>query len=142
MARVMEDGRLGKKNGRGFYAYGGRKRVDASVYDLLPGGAARRPFEERDIQERVTFAFLNECILCLQDGILRSPRDGDVGAIFGLGFPAFLGGPFRCLDHLGPRFTVEVLERLHSTHGPRFAPAPLLVEMARDAKSFHEPVHR
>jgi len=142
MARVLEDGRLGRKNKRGFYAYSGRKKVDASVYDLLPGGAARRPFEERDIQERLSFAFLNECILCLQEGILRSPRDGDVGAIFGLGFPPFLGGPFRCLDHLGARFTLEVLERLQATHGPRFAPAPLLVEMARDAKSFHEPVQR
>jgi 3-hydroxyacyl-CoA dehydrogenase/enoyl-CoA hydratase/3-hydroxybutyryl-CoA epimerase len=138
MARVLEEGRLGRKSGRGFYAYGHKKKVDASVYDLLPGGGARRPFEERDIQERVTFAFLNECILCLQEGILRSPRDGDVGAIFGLGFPAFLGGPFRCLDHLGPRFTLEVLERLSAAHGPRFAPAPLLLERARDGKGFHE----
>jgi len=142
MARVLEDGRLGRKNGRGFYAYRGKKKVDASVYDLLPGGAARRPFEERDIQERLSFAFLNECILCLQEGILRSPRDGDVGAIFGLGFPPFLGGPFRCLDHLGARFTLEVLERLQATHGARFTPAALLVEMARSGKSFHEPVQR
>jgi 3-hydroxyacyl-CoA dehydrogenase/enoyl-CoA hydratase/3-hydroxybutyryl-CoA epimerase len=136
-ARVLEEGRLGRKSDRGFYLYGRRKKPDPSVYDLLPGGATRRPFEERDIQERVTFAFLNECILCLQEGILRSPRDGDVGAIFGLGFPAFLGGPFRCLDHLGSRFTLEVLERLHAAHGPRFAPAPLLVEMAREGRSFH-----
>jgi 3-hydroxyacyl-CoA dehydrogenase / enoyl-CoA hydratase / 3-hydroxybutyryl-CoA epimerase len=136
-SRVLEEGRLGRKSDRGFYLYGHRKKPDPSVYDLLPGGAARRPFEERDIQERVTFAFLNECILCLQEGILRSPRDGDVGAIFGLGFPAFLGGPFRCLDHLGSRFTLEVLERLHAAHGPRFAPAPLLAEMARQGRSFH-----
>ena len=139
LARVLEDGRLGRKNGRGFYAYRGRKKVDASVYDLLPGGAPRRTFEERDIQERLSFAFLNECILCLQEGILRSPRDGDVGAIFGLGFPPFLGGPFRCLDHLGARFTLEVLERLQAAHGARFAPAASLVEMARRGKSFHEP---
>jgi 3-hydroxyacyl-CoA dehydrogenase/enoyl-CoA hydratase/3-hydroxybutyryl-CoA epimerase len=137
MARVIEDGRLGRKNGRGFYTYGGKKKVDASVYDLLPGGAARRPFEERDIQERVTFAFLNECILCLQDGILRSPRDGDVGAIFGLGFPAFLGGPFRYLDHLGARFSLEMLEKLSARHGERFRPADMLVSLAKECKSFH-----
>ena len=81
----------------------------------------------RLIQERLVFAFLNEAVLCLQDGILRSARDGDVGAIFGLGFPPFLGGPFRYLDHLGARFAVEVLERLAGQHGERFRarqPAP------------------
>jgi 3-hydroxyacyl-CoA dehydrogenase/enoyl-CoA hydratase/3-hydroxybutyryl-CoA epimerase len=138
MARVVEDGRLGRKNKRGFYLYNGKKRqVDASVYALLPDGAHRRRFEAREIQDRLVFAFLDEAILCLQDGILRSPRDGDVGAIFGLGFPPFLGGPFRYLDHLGARFAAEVLESLRAKHGPRFAPAPLLLEMAKTGKSFH-----
>jgi 3-hydroxyacyl-CoA dehydrogenase/enoyl-CoA hydratase/3-hydroxybutyryl-CoA epimerase len=89
------------------------------------------------VQERMAFAFLNESALCLQEGILRSPRDGDVGAIFGLGFPPFLGGPFRYLDHLGARFAVETLERLTAVHGARFRPAPMLVDMAREGRSFH-----
>jgi 3-hydroxyacyl-CoA dehydrogenase/enoyl-CoA hydratase/3-hydroxybutyryl-CoA epimerase len=137
--RVVEDERQGRKNGRGFYTYDGKgkKRVDASIYDLLPGGRERRPVEERVIQERCVFAFLNEAVLCLQEGILRSPRDGNVGAIFGLGFPPFLGGPFRYLDHLGARFATEVLERLAAAHGPRFAPAPMLVDMAKTGKAFH-----
>jgi len=140
MARVVEDGRRGRKNGRGFYLYdgGGKKRVDTSVYALLEGGPDRRSFEARDIQDRCVFAFLNEAVLCLQDGILRSPRDGDVGAIFGLGFPPFLGGPFRYLDHLGARFATEVLERLAAAHGPRFAPAPLLLDLAKAGRSFHQ----
>ncbi|MFN8092393.1 MAG: fatty acid oxidation complex subunit alpha FadJ [Vicinamibacteria bacterium] len=139
MARVLADGRQGRKNRRGFYTYleGREKRVDASVYALLPGGASRRAFDPREVQERLVFAFLNESALCLQEGILRSPRDGDVGAIFGLGFPPFLGGPFRYLDHLGARFAVETLERLRGKHGARFAPAPVLVDMARDGRSFH-----
>jgi 3-hydroxyacyl-CoA dehydrogenase/enoyl-CoA hydratase/3-hydroxybutyryl-CoA epimerase len=136
MERVLEDGRLGRKNKKGFYAYEGKKRVDESVYVAL-GSATRRPFEPQEIQERLVFAFLNEAVLCLQEGVLRSPRDGDVGAIFGLGFPAFLGGPFRYLDRLGPRFAAEVLERLRARHGERFKPARLLVDMARDGKSFH-----
>ena len=110
--------------------------MDDSVYAAL-GSATRRPFEPREIQDRLVFAFLNEAVLCLQEGILRSPRDGDVGAIFGLGFPAFLGGPFRYLDRLGARFAAEVLEGLRARHGDRFKPARLLVEMARDGKSFH-----
>jgi len=138
MASVIENGRRGRKGGRGFYVYdGGKKRVDESVYALLPRGLPRTAFAEREIQERLVFAFLNEAALCLQDGILRSARDGDVGAIFGLGFPPFLGGPFRYLDHLGPRFAAEVLERLAARHGDRFTPAAILVDMGREGRSFH-----
>jgi 3-hydroxyacyl-CoA dehydrogenase/enoyl-CoA hydratase/3-hydroxybutyryl-CoA epimerase len=141
MARVIEDGRQGRKNGRGFYLYenGRKKGVDPTVYALVAGDAPRKPMEVREIQERLVFAFLNEAILCLQEGILRSPRDGDVGAIFGLGFPPFLGGPFRYLDHLGARFALEVLERLRARHGPRFTPARLLEDMARAGTGFHQP---
>jgi 3-hydroxyacyl-CoA dehydrogenase/enoyl-CoA hydratase/3-hydroxybutyryl-CoA epimerase len=139
MAQVLEDGRQGRKNGRGFYRYadGKKQGPDESVYELLPAGAERRPFEAREVQERLVFAFLNEAVTCLQDGILRSPRDGDVGAIFGLGFPPFLGGPFRYLDHLGARFAVEVLERLAARHGERFRPAPLLANQAQTSRSFY-----
>jgi 3-hydroxyacyl-CoA dehydrogenase / enoyl-CoA hydratase / 3-hydroxybutyryl-CoA epimerase len=139
MARVIEDGRQGRKNGRGFYVYedGKKKDVDPAVYGLVSGDAPRKPMDPRDIQERLVFAFLNEAVLCLQEGILRSARDGDVGAIFGLGFPPFLGGPLRYLDHLGARFAVEVLERLQARHGSRFAPAPLLVTMAQEGKGFY-----
>jgi 3-hydroxyacyl-CoA dehydrogenase/enoyl-CoA hydratase/3-hydroxybutyryl-CoA epimerase len=138
MARLLADGRQGRKNRRGFYTYDGRrKRVDASVYGLLPGGARRQTGDPGALQERLVFAFLNESALCLQEGILRSPRDGDVGAIFGLGFPPFLGGPFRYLDHLGARFALETLERLRKRHGERFQPAPILADMAREGRSFH-----
>ncbi|HJS57705.1 MAG TPA: fatty acid oxidation complex subunit alpha FadJ [Vicinamibacteria bacterium] len=137
MARVVEDGRLGRKNGRGFYRHDGKaKRPDESVYALLPA-PERRPFDIREIQDRLVFAFLNEAALCLQDGVLRSPRDGDVGAIFGLGFPPFLGGPFRYLDQIGARFAAEMLERLAGKHGPRFEPAALLRDMAKAGKRFH-----
>jgi 3-hydroxyacyl-CoA dehydrogenase/enoyl-CoA hydratase/3-hydroxybutyryl-CoA epimerase len=138
MAKVIADGRLGRKNKRGFYTYdGGEKRVDETVYALLPGGGARRDVPAREIQDRLVFAFLNEAALCLEEGILRSPRDGDVGAIFGLGFPPFLGGPFRYLDHLGGRFAVEMLERLEVKHGERFRPAQVLKDLAREGWSFH-----
>jgi 3-hydroxyacyl-CoA dehydrogenase / enoyl-CoA hydratase / 3-hydroxybutyryl-CoA epimerase len=140
MARVVEDGRLGRKSKRGFYLYQDDKKkgVDGTVYALLGVAQPRRDVDPHVIQERLLFAFLNEAVLCLQDGILRSPRDGDVGAIFGLGFPPFLGGPFRYLDHLGARFAAEVLERLTTQHGPRFQPAELLVSMSRDGRSFHQ----
>jgi 3-hydroxyacyl-CoA dehydrogenase/enoyl-CoA hydratase/3-hydroxybutyryl-CoA epimerase len=137
-ARVVEDGRKGRKNKKGFYTYDGKKkRVDPSVYAVLPGGPSRRPFGRKDIQERLTMAFLNEAVMCLQDGVLRSPRDGDVGAIFGLGFPPFLGGAFRYLDTLGAGAVVATLDRLRAAHGPRFEAAGLLRDKARTGEGFH-----
>jgi 3-hydroxyacyl-CoA dehydrogenase/enoyl-CoA hydratase/3-hydroxybutyryl-CoA epimerase len=137
-AKALEDGRRGRKNKKGFYTYdGGKKRVDESVYTLLPGGTSRRRFARGDIQERLVYAFLNEATRCLEEDILRSPRDGDVGAVFGLGFPPFLGGPFRYMDRLGAGAVVATLEGLEGQHGPRFRPAALLADMAREGESFY-----
>jgi 3-hydroxyacyl-CoA dehydrogenase / enoyl-CoA hydratase / 3-hydroxybutyryl-CoA epimerase len=137
LSRMQEDGRQGRKNKRGFYLYNGRKRPDASVYALLPN-RARRPLDVVEAQDRLAFAFLGEAVRCLEDGVLRSPRDGDVGAIFGLGFPPFRGGPFRYLDHLGARFAVEVMERLATRYGERFQPPAMMVDMAGEGISFYE----
>jgi len=135
---VVAAGRLGRKNGKGFYTYGGKeKRVDETVYDLLPAGRARGRFTEEEIQERVVLQMVNEAILCLGEGILRSARDGDVGAVFGLGFPPFRGGPFRWADAIGTRALLEKLERFRARHGPRFAPAPLLAERGATGRPFH-----
>ena len=60
---------------------------------------------------------VNEAALCLQEGILQSPRDGDIGAVFGLGFPPFLGGPFRYIDSLGLPKILSLLEELEKRHG-------------------------
>jgi len=136
MAALLGDGRKGRKASRGFYSYdGSRKRVDESVYAVLPYGASRRPLDTHQTQERLVFSFLNEVVRCLQEGILRSPRDGDVGAVFGLGFPPFLGGPFRHLDRLGARFALETMEKL------KIEPAPLLVDLAREGRTFHATTH-
>ena len=136
MAALLGDGRKGRKASRGFYSYdGGKKRVDESVYSVLPYGASRRPLDTHHTQERLVFSFLNEVVRCLQEGVLRSPRDGDVGAVFGLGFPPFLGGPFRHLDRLGARFALETMEKL------KIEPAPLLVDLAREGRTFHATSH-
>jgi 3-hydroxyacyl-CoA dehydrogenase / enoyl-CoA hydratase / 3-hydroxybutyryl-CoA epimerase len=135
---VVAAGRLGRKNKKGFYTYGEKeKRVDETVYDLLPGGRTRKTFTAEDIQERVVLQMVNEAILCLGEGILRNARDGDVGAVFGLGFPPFRGGPFRWADAVGPKALLEKMERLRTRHGDRFAPAPLLVEHGTSNRPFH-----
>ncbi len=138
--KVIADGRLGRKNGRGFYKYGGKgkkKEVDASIYALLPRGAERVRLDREEMAERCSLQMVNEAIRCLGEGVLRSARDGDVGALFGLGFPPFLGGPFRYADSLGADALLQRLEHLQDKHGARFTPAPLLVELAHKNGRFH-----
>jgi 3-hydroxyacyl-CoA dehydrogenase len=80
---------------------------------------------------------LNECLLCLQEGILESPTDGDVGAIFGLGFPPFTGGPFRYIDTKGAANVVALMDDLTAKYGARFKPAQILRDYAKDGKKFY-----
>jgi 3-hydroxyacyl-CoA dehydrogenase/enoyl-CoA hydratase/3-hydroxybutyryl-CoA epimerase len=135
--RLAEDDRKGRKNGRGFYRYehGEKGGVDESIYETL-GLGPRVMLPERDIQERLALPFINEAARCLEEGILRSARDGDIGAIYGLGFPPFRGGPFRHLDQSGIAAAVERMDALADAHGDRFRPAGIL----RDHASSGEPL--
>jgi 3-hydroxyacyl-CoA dehydrogenase/enoyl-CoA hydratase/3-hydroxybutyryl-CoA epimerase len=142
LERVIAAGRLGRKNRKGFYLYddaGEKKGVDSSVYALLPTGAQRSTVPEEDIQQRCVLAMVNEAARCLEDGVIRSARDGDIGAVFGFGFPPFRGGPFRYIDHLGADTIVKKLEELNDRYAPRFEPTELLVEHARKKLPFTSP---
>ena len=155
--KVVAAGRYGRKSRKGFYTYdkeGKKGDVDPSVYALFlaPGsipvattitapGAGEQPgtpeMPAAQIQHRTVLAMLNEAVRCLSDGIIRSPRDGDVGAVFGIGFPPFRGGPFRYMDTLGIQIVVQRLEDLNARFPGRFEPADLLLEMARRKQSFY-----
>jgi 3-hydroxyacyl-CoA dehydrogenase/enoyl-CoA hydratase/3-hydroxybutyryl-CoA epimerase len=137
MDKLVADDRKGRKNGRGFYLYGGDKKgVDPTVYGIL-GVDPTNNMGESQIAERCTLQMVNEAIRCLGEGILRSPRDGDIGAIFGLGFPPFFGGPFRYVDSVGADVVLQKLRGFESKHGARFTPAPLLIEKAEKGERFH-----
>jgi 3-hydroxyacyl-CoA dehydrogenase/enoyl-CoA hydratase/3-hydroxybutyryl-CoA epimerase len=145
MNKLLEDGRMGRKNKKGFYVYtaegkgkGKEKLVDLTVYDLTPQGRKRRKFPVDEIQQRLTLQFCNEAALCLQEGIIRSPRDGDIGAIFGLGFAPFRGGPFRYMDALGASEVVKRMRVWEQKFGIRFKPAQILVDMAANGTTFHK----
>ena len=133
---LVRMGRLGRKSGRGFYRYdGGRRRgVDPSARELL---GVTGPSPAAEIEDRLVYAMLNEAVLALEAGVVRSPRDGDVAAIFGIGFPPFRGGPLRTIDRLGATRVVERLRRLASHYGPRYTPAPLLVRQAEQGSRFY-----
>lgn len=138
IARMLQDGRQGRKNGRGFYRYeAGRKAgVDPGLAALL-GVHAPRSVDEQEVQDRLVYAMLNEAALALADGAVRSARDGDLGAIFGIGFPPFRGGPLRTLDAIGAAAAVARLRALAAAHGSRFDPAPSLVAQAETGGAFY-----
>lgn len=138
IARMIADGRQGRKNGRGFYRYeNGRKAgVDPGLSTVL-GAAVETAVEPAMVEERLVYAMLNEAALAHAEGVVRSARDGDIGAIFGIGFPPFRGGPLRVLDTVGAAAAVATLDRLAATHGPRFTPAPSLVDMARTSGRYY-----
>jgi 3-hydroxyacyl-CoA dehydrogenase / enoyl-CoA hydratase / 3-hydroxybutyryl-CoA epimerase len=142
LQRLIDDGRAGRKNKKGFYTYGDdkkkkKKEPDASVYQVLGVKPLETTPPAEEIAERVALQMVNEAARCLGEGILRSPRDGDVGAIFGLGFPPFHGGPFRWVDATGVASVVSRLDHFREIHGPRFEAAPILREYAAAQRRFH-----
>jgi 3-hydroxyacyl-CoA dehydrogenase/enoyl-CoA hydratase/3-hydroxybutyryl-CoA epimerase len=138
IGRMLDDNRLGRKNARGFYVYheGHKTGVDERVYRVL-GVKPLEGFKVEAVQQRLVYLMLNEAALAYAEGVVRSPRDGDIGAIFGFGFPPFRGGPLRLIDDVGVGQVVDTLSRLQAEYGARFAPAPVLQQMATNGERFH-----
>lgn len=137
--KVLADGRKGKKNKKGFYDYEGKKpgkEVDESIYELLSLSPSSK-LSEKEVAERCVLMMLNEAARCLDEGVIRNARDGDIGAIFGIGFPPFLGGPFRYMDTLGIKHVVSRLHHYSTAVGDKFEPADVLEKMAESGKSFY-----
>jgi 3-hydroxyacyl-CoA dehydrogenase/enoyl-CoA hydratase/3-hydroxybutyryl-CoA epimerase len=131
-------GRLGKKNGKGFYHYknGRRAGADTSAAKLAsPGAPLSLPVET--LQERMVLAMANEAAVCLEDGVVREPRDVDIAMVFGTGFPPFRGGLLRYADSIGLPVLVDRLARLADAQGERFRPAALLRDMVREERRFY-----
>ncbi|WDE08334.1 fatty acid oxidation complex subunit alpha FadJ [Thalassomonas viridans] len=138
--KLLADGRLGKKASKGFYLYGKKvkkKQVDESIYKVL-GITPQGRLSDDEISQRCVYMMLNEAVRCLDEGIIRNARDGDIGAIFGIGFPPFLGGPFRYLDQVGAANVVSQLNRWAAQHGERFKPCDALVKMAEEGRTCYE----
>ena len=141
---LVDKGFLGRKSGKGCYVYGGSKGKNRSVnteaesilekYRLPLKGS----HEAKEVQLRLVSRFVNEAIFCLQEGILTNPVDGDIGAVFGLGFPPFRGGPFRFVDAYGAQNLLDRINQFREVYGDHFEPAPLLVDHAKNnEKKFH-----
>jgi 3-hydroxyacyl-CoA dehydrogenase/enoyl-CoA hydratase/3-hydroxybutyryl-CoA epimerase len=134
--------RLGRKNGLGFYRYaqGSEPQVDPGVLAEIWPSIQAGPVEGHDegaIRERLILAMINEAARVLDDRIVARAADVDLGMIMGTGFPAFRGGLLRFADAHHPRKLVDMLEKLESELGHRFAPAPVLRELAQEDRGFY-----
>ncbi|CAH1962582.1 unnamed protein product [Acanthoscelides obtectus] len=143
MRDMVTEGFLGRKAGKGIYMYEKGKKsreINPGALDVIKRYplAPRGSFEAEDKTMRMVSRFVNEAILCLEEKILDSPLEGDVGAVFGLGFPPFTGGPFRWVDQYGATKLVSKLEQYQSAYGLPFKPAQTLLDMAKDSsKKFY-----
>ncbi len=135
---LLDAGYKGRKNKRGMYTYSSdkKKEVNTEIYEHF-GGFNRTNPDKEIAQQRMALTMINEASWCLEEGILRSPTDGDLGAILGLGFPPFLGGPFRYIDQTGVQKVVDKLKEFEDEFGPRFKAAQVLIDYAKEGKTFH-----
>ena len=158
LAALLEAGLLGRKTGKGFFLYpppaggkggkGGKadksgkgapaKTLNPAALALLPARTTTAAnLSPPAIMDRLMLRFLKEAVHALEDGIISCPGDGDIGAVFGLGFPPFLGGPFRWMDARGHAAVVAAMDTASASLGARFAAPASLRESAKRGGKYY-----
>jgi enoyl-CoA hydratase/long-chain 3-hydroxyacyl-CoA dehydrogenase len=143
---LVEQGMLGKKTEKGFFTYTKDKKGRLKKSGVNPEVASRvaeyqiqdLKLEKQVILDRLLSRFVNEAVLCLQEGIIENPADGDIGAVFGFGFLPYTGGPFRMIDAVGADKYCGMMMDFSAKYGPQFEPCDLLKDMAKNGSKFHK----
>ncbi|CAF1179111.1 unnamed protein product [Adineta steineri] len=134
---------FGKKSQQGLYIYSNdnhnKKEINPKIKELIKDTSiqTKEILTMEDIQWRICLRLLNEAAKCLEENIINSPTDGDVGAVFGLGFSPMKGGPFRFMDTYGISKIVDLMNNYQLKHGDRFIPTQLLINMSKENKTFY-----
>ncbi len=134
LEQVVGAGRTGKRGGTGFYDYPDKRLWDG-LGELFPPAAEQPSIES--LQQRFLYTQCLEAARIMEDGVLRSAEDADVGAIMGWGFSPWTGGPLSYIDRIGAEEFLAQSLRLEAEHGERFAPPSLLERMASEGTRFH-----
>ena len=137
---LAESGRLGRKGGRGFYRYktGKQQGFDPGVYRAMGLDASRSRVQAGEVVDRLILAMVNEAGRALEDGIVASAGEVDLGMVMGTGFPPFRGGLLKYADDRGVRDTLSALKALHQRFGVRFKPCRLVTELGESGTTFHQ----
>merc|ERR1711887_283031 len=133
-------GLLGKKTKKGNLQLRGKKLKKAGVnpeakaiiekYKIEPPAK----FSTEDLQHRIALRFVNEAVMTLEEGVIQTATDGDIAAVFGVGFPARFGGPFKFVDTKGAQWVVDEMNKFKDVYGAPFEPCQMLVDMAKTGK--------
>jgi 3-hydroxyacyl-CoA dehydrogenase/enoyl-CoA hydratase/3-hydroxybutyryl-CoA epimerase len=138
-AMVETEGRLGRKNGKGFYDY--PEKGQKSLWPGLRGISGRALDADAVDVETLKLRFLVgqavEAARTVEEGIVTDPREADVGSILGFGFAPYTGGTLSYIDGMGAKAFVARCEQLAAAYGPRFEPGAMLREMAAKGESFY-----
>ena len=137
---LVSNERLGVKNGQGFYKYHkGQGRFDKSVYKFFPVHSEKsESMTNKEIQERIMLAIINEALICLEEKIIDSPQEGDIAALLGLGFPSVIGGPFNYVDSEGAGEILKKLHNLSVKYGTRYTSPVLLKDASVSGNKFYD----
>jgi len=139
-SKVVVAKRLGKKNGKGMYEYdaqGRNKTLNKEIYKILEVTPNSGAVSDEEILDRCILPMINEASRCLEEQVVTSAQDVDLGMIMGTGFPPFRGGLLKYADTMGPQKVVEKLEKYAQRFGARFEPAPAMRERAKNGKLFY-----
>jgi 3-hydroxyacyl-CoA dehydrogenase / enoyl-CoA hydratase / 3-hydroxybutyryl-CoA epimerase len=140
---VEKNGRMGRKNGKGFYDYpqSGPKRLWPGLAELQPKHLSRDEIDALDVEE-LEHRFLAtqslEAARTFEEGVVTDVREADVGSVLGFGFAPYSGGTLSWIDMMGTKRFVELCRRLEAKYGERFAPSKLLLDMASRDETFYQ----
>ena len=136
---VEKLGRLGRKNGKGFYEYPA-KPAKKFIWPELKNLYTQLPADKVDVKvlkQRFLVTIALEAARTVEEGIITDPREADVGSILGFGFAPYTGGALSYIDGMGVKTFVELAETLASHYGDHFKPTPLLLDMAKKGETFY-----
>ena len=135
---VEEYGRHGKKNGKGFYDYPekGKKRIWPELNNIFNSNV--EALDKETVGKRLLHRMALETYRCLEEGVLRSTTDGDIGSIMGFGFPIYTGGALSYIDYVGMDQFISECDDFTNRFGDRFAVPESLRSLAQDGKSIHD----
>jgi 3-hydroxyacyl-CoA dehydrogenase/enoyl-CoA hydratase/3-hydroxybutyryl-CoA epimerase len=138
--KIVKAGRLGKKNGKGIYVYeeGGRKKVlDPEIYSVLGVTPSKGKISKSEIIERCILPMINEASRCLEESVVATSEEVDLGMIMGTGFPPFRGGLLRYADTLGPKHLVERLRAYQQRFQDRYEPSTAMLLRVERSQTFY-----
>ncbi|WP_176599471.1 3-hydroxyacyl-CoA dehydrogenase NAD-binding domain-containing protein [Sphingobium sp. 15-1] len=137
MYRMRDIGRTSRKSGKGFYDYpdSGKKRLWPGLAEVFPPSDQQPSVEQ--LKTRLFYAQAIETARCIEEGVIETPEDADIGAVYGWGFPLWTGGPISYIDTVGIEHFVREADRLAQRYGARFAPSAWLREKAASGTGFY-----